>query len=1063
MRLTMLFWALAMWSALAGAQTVVSGNLTTRTWTAAQSPYRVVGDTTVVAGNTLTVEPGVVVEFAAVDAAAAGLDTSRIEFNVAGTLAVTGTAVSPINFRAWIGTTPGTWYGIMVQSGGSASLSYFDIKHATYGVTTLAAGSGLQMSQGTVSASTQCGVSAILGAPVLTGVVLTGNIHGLCLSGFGATVTNSVMVGNALHGVFISPLSGAGGFSLNHLTVHGNGLNGVAVFTPVSGSPSVTIKNSLVTANAGSGISRSGSISLNASYNDVYGNTGGEYQNVTPGIASVSVDPHYVNAPADLRLAAGTPMCGGDDAVTQGALAALGPCNPRRSGDFNGDARADILWRNASTGENYLYFMNAASIVSEGYVRTVQDAAWRVVGTGDFNGDGKTDILWRNSSTGENYIYMMNGTVIVDEGFLRTVADASWRVVGVGDLNGDGRDDILWRNTITGENYAYLMNGVGITGEGYLRTVADQAWRVAGVGDFDRDGNADILWRNSATGENYVYFMNGPAIVNEGYLRSVPDAWQVKGVSDFDADGRSDILWRNTDTGENYIYFMDALTIAREGYLRTVADQNWQIAALGDYDGDFRSDILWRNTLTGDNYIYLMNALTIAGEGYVRSVVDQEWTIVNSGAAVTPPAVGSAGREFYLTFPDHMCVADPAPCSATPGANSLLISSLTQNSGVVSFMGTNTPFVVAAGAQVVVSIPTSAILTSSDIVESKGIRVTAVDPVSVQAVSVAGATPGSSSSFSADGYLALPANRLGTHYRVMTNATSEGVPLAGSAFAVVATKDNTTVSITPTAFGGIRPPFAPYQVVMNAGQTYQLFNPASSDMTGSLVSADKPVAVFGSHRCANIPSTTGFCDHLVEQLPDLTRLGKKFHVAPFAGRTRYLLRIMGTADGTQLSYDPALPGACVALQSGQFCDVFATTRHQILSTKPLLVAQYMLGSTDQGDGIGDPSMVLVSPVEQAVTDTRFSVYSLAGATQGPRVRVVMPTSGLATLKLDGVSVDPAVFTAIGSSGYSEGSIAAAAGVHRLQAGVPFTAMVYQSGQFASYAYPAASSMLVTSP
>ena len=35
----------------------------------------------------------------------------------------------------------------------------------------------------------------------------------------------------------------------------------------------------------------------------------------------------------------------------------------------------------------------------------VADQNWKVVGTGDFNGDGKSDILWRNTSTGENAIW----------------------------------------------------------------------------------------------------------------------------------------------------------------------------------------------------------------------------------------------------------------------------------------------------------------------------------------------------------------------------------------------------------------------------------------------------------------------------------------------------------------------------------------------------------------------------------------------------------------------------------------------------------------------------------
>src|SRR6266849_8587321 len=95
---------------------------------------------------------------------------------------------------------------------------------------------------------------------------------------------------------------------------------------------------------------------------------------------------------------------------------------------------ADILWRNAATGETYVYSMNGTSIVSEGYLRTVADPNWKVAGVGDFNGGGTADILWRNSATGENYLYLMNGTSIVGEGYLRTVADPNWKVVGGGDV-----------------------------------------------------------------------------------------------------------------------------------------------------------------------------------------------------------------------------------------------------------------------------------------------------------------------------------------------------------------------------------------------------------------------------------------------------------------------------------------------------------------------------------------------------------------------------------------------------------------------------------------------------
>src|SRR3954466_4393439 len=127
----------------------------------------------------------------------------------------------------------------------------------------------------------------------------------------------------------------------------------------------------------------------------------------------------------------------------------------------------------------------------------------------DFDGNGRSDILWRNAATGENYLYLMIGLAIVNEGGLRTIEDQDWQVAGAGDFNGDGRTDILWRNSVSGENYLYFMNGLSIMSEGYLRTVADHSWQLAGVGDFDGDGKDDILWRNFSSGENYVFFMNG--------------------------------------------------------------------------------------------------------------------------------------------------------------------------------------------------------------------------------------------------------------------------------------------------------------------------------------------------------------------------------------------------------------------------------------------------------------------------------------------------------------------------------------------------------------------------
>src|SRR6267142_832045 len=86
-------------------------------------------------------------------------------------------------------------------------------------------------------------------------------------------------------------------------------------------------------------------------------------------------------------------------------------------------------------GELYVASLSAG----EGYIRTVMDPNWRVAGVGDFDGDGREDVLWRNSATGENYVYLMNGTVIAGEGYVRPVADLNWQIAGIGDFDGDGK------------------------------------------------------------------------------------------------------------------------------------------------------------------------------------------------------------------------------------------------------------------------------------------------------------------------------------------------------------------------------------------------------------------------------------------------------------------------------------------------------------------------------------------------------------------------------------------------------------------------------------------------
>jgi len=78
-----------------------------------------------------------------------------------------------------------------------------------------------------------------------------------------------------------------------------------------------------------------------------------------------------------------------------------------------------------------------------------------------------------------------------------------------------------------------------------------------------------------------------------------------------------------------------------------------------------------------------------------------------------------------------------------------------------------------------------------------------------------------------------------------------------------------------------------------------------TNRTGSLVSSDKPVAVFGGHECAQVPTGTTFCDTLVEQMIPTNKLSKSYLLtaskgAEIAPAKSDRVRVIGTVDGTEI-------------------------------------------------------------------------------------------------------------------------------------------------------------------
>jgi hypothetical protein len=91
--------------------------------------------------------------------------------------------------------------------------------------------------------------------------------------------------------------------------------------------------------------------------------------------------------------------------------------------DFRGDGRAEIVFRRSSDGILTLYLMNGFQIVVAQPIGAI-GTEWGLLGVRDFNGDARADMLFRHSD-GTLLLYLVDGFRIVAAQVLGTVVPSS--------------------------------------------------------------------------------------------------------------------------------------------------------------------------------------------------------------------------------------------------------------------------------------------------------------------------------------------------------------------------------------------------------------------------------------------------------------------------------------------------------------------------------------------------------------------------------------------------------------------------------------------------------------
>ncbi len=296
--------------------------------TAQNSPYVVTADLKIAAGDTLTIEPGVILKF-----------NTSTGFIISGNLQAMGAETDSVYFISnHPGATPGDWTGIYFSPGAEGNLEYCVIKHAGVGSTMDAsapfffqclftqnntgidclAGANGKIEESLFKFNPNAGIRVLNAAPEIKRCILQQNSENglesaIVMQGAAGAIVQNFISQNVNSGI---DLTNSSAVSIYQNTIVNNDM-GITI-----SDCSPTVINNIIAFNA-TGISTENSVPA-AFYNAVSANSGGNFITPPAGLGvlmrvntrgdscdayfNIQLDPEFYNpAGGDFRIQVGSP------------------------------------------------------------------------------------------------------------------------------------------------------------------------------------------------------------------------------------------------------------------------------------------------------------------------------------------------------------------------------------------------------------------------------------------------------------------------------------------------------------------------------------------------------------------------------------------------------------------------------------------------------------------------------------------------------------------------------------------------------------------------------------
>lgn len=446
---------------------------------------------------------------------------------------------------------------------------------------------------------------------------------------------------------------------------------------------------------------------------------------------------------------------------------------------------------------------------------------------------------------------------------------------------------------------------------------------------------------------------------------------------------------------------------------------------------------------------------------------------------------GFGGKEFYLVLPLNDC----ATCPTT--ARALYINSL--QDGIVTYelpaRGYKRNFQISAAKTLsldmnLVPIPEMESSGMSDDI----IRVTSSVPIWINVYN--------GKQVSSDGYTALPVSSWGKDYFHCSMYDFNEVRPWKGGFVVVASQNNTHValSLRTTALGGntddgtkLTSTPTLKAITLQQGQAYLVQGDGTTrgqfDLTGSRITADKPISVISFHQRTMLPTTTnnsGGRDHLLEAMHPVQTWGEEYTtIEILRGGKGDMYRIVASDSNTIVeanSYDYSTkallktynwslskPGDMIEygnidVGSGTAIKGVVTWK----SNKPIMLMHYNYSTAWDNTPNNDPFMMNEPPIEEwnnnsiivAPDNSVYKEHYLNLVAVGDTTDASY--TALRTIKLDGkpvFNISPSfLYNRIPGTNYWYIHLQVTNGKHLITSQTKCATTIYGYGSFDSYGW-----------